>query len=290
MTRFAVALVLALVAAAAPAEVRVHDDAGRDVVLAQPARRIVSLAPHATELLFAAGAGSRIVGAVRGSDHPREARNVPVIGDVHALDIERIVAMQPDLVVTWPYTKPAQVAVLERRGVAVFTTDPASIDGIATDIERLGALAGTSDAARGAARAFRERLANVVASARREPGVRVFYEVWDAPLFTIGGGHLISEAIRACGGENVFESLRVPAPQVSVEAVLAARPDVIIAGGDAGARPRWLDDWKRWPDLPAVRNGRLHVVDADRLHRPGPRFAEGVAELCAVIGNAKDVR
>jgi len=277
-----VALSIALAAFCAQAEVRVRDDVAAEVVLAAPARRVVSLAPHATELLFAAGAGERIVGVVRGSNHPAAARSIRVVGDANALDLERIVALAPDLVVTWPYTTPAQVAKLRERGIAVFTTDPSSIDGIAVNVERLGTLAGTGNEAAKAARKFRTQLVDATSNAggRR---VKVFYQIWGSPLFTIGAGHLITQAIRACGGDNVFESLPIPAPQVSVEAVLAARPETIIAGTDAAARPAWLEDWRRWPALPAVRDSMLQVVDADRLHRPGPRFAEGVGELCAAI-------
>ncbi len=119
------------------------------------------------------------------------------------------------------------------------------------------------------------------------PPVRVFYQIWNAPLYTVGGRHLVSEAIRVCGGENVFASLTLPAPGVSVEAVLAARPDAIIAGGDRGARPAWLDDWKHWPMIPAVAKGSLFVVDADLLHRPGPRFVDGVEQLCAAVAEAR---
>ncbi|HVE49144.1 MAG TPA: cobalamin-binding protein [Casimicrobiaceae bacterium] len=280
--RVLVVALLAMIALPLDAAVSVVDDANHTISLAAPAQRIVSLAPHATELLFAAGALPRVVAVVRGSDHPVEARTLPQVGDVNALDLERIVALKPDLVVTWPYTMPAQVATLKRRGIAVFTTDPASIDGIAANIERLGKLAGTRDAAADSAREFRKRYARLAISPPRDPP-RVFYQVWNAPLFTIGGGHLISQAIRACGAQNLFESLRVPAPQVSIEAVLAARPDVIIAGADRAVRPQWLDDWRRWPELPAVRSGKLHVVDADLLHRPGPRFIDGVEALCAAI-------
>jgi iron complex transport system substrate-binding protein len=286
MRRVFASVIVAIASANAAADVRARDDAGNDVILARPAMRIVTLAPHAAELVFAAGAGARLVGTVRRSDHPPQARAVPVIGDVHALDLERIVALRPDLVVTWPYTTPAQVATLRRRGIAVFTTDPPTIDGIASDIERLGVLAGTSDPARGAAAAFRARFARVARATASATPVRVFYQVWDSPLFTIGGGHLISQGIRACGGQNVFESIRVPAPQVSVEAVVAARPEVIVAGADGAVRPAFLDDWRRWRDVPAVRAGRLHVVDADRLHRPGPRFVEGLEALCEAIAGA----
>ena len=287
MTR---AFLLALLVAVAPlarSEIRAVDDAGATVVLAAPARRIVSLAPHATEILFAAGAGARIVGVVKGSNHPAQARALPVIGDVHAIDVERIVALKPDLVVTWPYTTPAQVAKLAARGIAVFTTDPRTIDGIAVDVERLGALAGTAPAAAIAANEFRDAMARATAGAAGREQVRVFYQIWGDPTYTVGGGHLISQAIAACGGANVFASLALPAPQVSVEAVIAARPEAIIAGADGAARPPWLDAWSRWSAMPAVRDGQVHVVDADRLHRPGPRFAEGVAELCAAIDRAR---
>jgi iron complex transport system substrate-binding protein len=275
-------LLAALAASGAGAVVQVPDDAGTQVALAAPARRIVSLAPHATELLFAAGAGARVVGVVRGSDHPPAARALPVVGDVHALDLERILALEPDLVVTWPWTTPGQVAKLRARGIAVFTSDPATIDGIATDIERLGALAGTAEAAQASASAFRARLA-AARAVRSTAAPRVFYEIWHAPLFTVGGRHLISQAIEACGGENVFRALDVPAPQVSVEAVIAARPDVIVAGTDGAVQAPWADDWKRWPGMPAVRDSRVRVVDANLLHRNGPRFVDGVVQLCAAL-------
>lgn len=285
--RRVLALVAFACALAAQAEIRVRDDVGSDVTLRSPARRIVSLAPHATELLYAAGAGAQIVGVVRGSDHPAQARELPVVGDVHALDLERIVALRPDLVVTWPYTTPAQVATLKRRGIAVFTTDAATIDGIAADIERLGALAGTEAVAAGAAARFRMRLAEATAASDRGRRVRVFYQIWDRPLYSVGGTHLISQALEACGGLNVFGTLSVPAPQVSIEAVLAARPEVIVAGTDGSVRPQWLDAWRRWPALPAVASNQLHVVDADELHRPGPRFADGVARLCEALASAR---
>jgi len=278
---------LALTCAAAAAGVVVRDDAGEDVRLAVPARRIVTLAPSATELVFAAGAGARIVGTVDTSDFPPAARSIARIGDVHAIDLERIVALTPDLVVTWPYTTPAQVARLRARGVAVFVADPKSIDGIASDIERLGALAGTGAEAAAAAASFRRGVDTLRDRYGGRKPLRVFYEIWDPPLYTIGGPHLISEAIALCGGANVFSALSLPAPEVSVEAVLAARPDVIVAGADGAVRPAWLDQWKRWPDLPAARANHLYVVDANLLHRDSPRFVDGAAALCAVLDAAR---
>lgn len=276
-------LTAAIVAAATPAlaVVQAIDDTGAAVTLATPAQRIVSLAPHATELLVAAGAGARIVGAVAAGGGQRS------LGDARSLDLERIVALQPDLIVTWPYTVPAQVEALAARGAKVFVTDPTTIDGIATDIQRLGALAGTDAHARAAAAAFRDRIARLRSSRSAARPIRVFYQIWNAPLYTVGGRHLVSEAIGVCGGENVFAALTLPAPSVTVEAVLAARPEAIVAGGDGGARPAWLDDWKRWLAIPAVASGSLFAVDADYLHRAGPRFVHGVEQLCAALDAAR---
>jgi len=284
--RFA-GLLLVLAASCSQAAVSVVDDTGAPVALARPATRIVSLAPHATELLYAAGAGAAIVGTVDTSDFPPPAKAIPRVGDARALDLERIVLLAPDLVVTWPWTAPAQVDALRARGVAVFTTRPATIDGIAGDIERLGTLTGHAEVAARAAATFRERLAALRERYRAATRVRVFYEIWDAPLYTVGGGHLITQALATCGGENVFAALALPAPAVDVEAVLAARPDAIIAGVEGGGRPAWLDRWRRWPALPAVARGHLFVVDADLLHRPGPRFLEGAEALCAAVERAR---
>jgi iron complex transport system substrate-binding protein len=278
---------LALAAAHTRAEIRVVDDTGATVTLAAPARRIVSLAPHATELLFAAGAGERVVGVLKGSDFPPAATKLPVVGDVYALDLERIIMLAPDLVVTWPYTTAPQVAALRGRGIAVFTSDPRTIDAIAQDIERLGELAGTAPAARRAVSKFRATITGLAAGAKGKPVLRVFYEIWDVPLYTIGGPHLITQALALCGGENVFADIALQAPTVGIEAVLAAKPDVIVAGADGAVRPAWLDEWKRWRDLPAARDNRLLVVDANLLHRSGPRFAEGAKQLCAVLDRAR---
>jgi len=272
---------------AAQAALQVVDDTGAAVTLAAPASRIVSLAPHATELLYAAGAGDRVVGVLATSDWPPEVAAKPKVGDSRSLDLERIVALAPDLVVTWPFAAPAQVGALVARGVPVFIANPATIDGIAQDLERLGALAGTSPTATLRAAEFRAQLARLQARYAGTRTVRVFYEIWNAPLYTIGGNHLISQAIRVCGGENVFASLALPAPGVSVEAVLAARPEAIVAGADRAVRPAWLDDWKRWPALPAVARGNLYTVDANLLHRAGPRFIDGVESLCVALGEAR---
>ncbi|MGE5172028.1 MAG: cobalamin-binding protein [Rudaea sp.] len=284
-----IAFFFALCAATAHARVDVVDDGGATVRLERPAQRIVTLAPHAAELVFAAGAGDRVVGVIKGTDYPPATRALPVIGDVNALDLERVVALAPDLIVTWPWSTPAQVAWLRARGVAVYEANPRTLDGIATDIERIGTLAGTTLAAERAAGAFRARLARLAAQRSAGPPLRVFYQVSGVPIFTLGGHHLVTQAITLCGGENVFAGLAIPAPQVGIEAVLAAHPDTIIAGTADARRPAWLDAWQRWPALVAVRRHLLFVVDANLLHRPGPRFVDGVAQLCTTLARAREV-
>lgn len=286
-TVLALALASALAPGGSAAPLVVLDGSGETVTLSSPALRIVSLAPSATELLFAAGAGERVVAVTEPADFPPEAARRPRVGDARALDLERIVASSPDLAVAWPYVAPAQIARLRALGIPVYRTDPHTPEAIALDIEQLGVLAGTATAANGAAARFRSRLA---ALRQREEGARpipVFYEIWNQPLYTIGGAHLISAAIRLCGGQNIFADLALPAPSVSVEAVLAARPAAIIAGTDGAVRPAWLDAWRRWPDLPAVARDNLFVVDANLLHRAGPRFVDGAEALCAVIDRAR---
>jgi iron complex transport system substrate-binding protein len=281
-----IALLLAAASCAtidAQGAVAAVDGSGTRIELAVPARRVISLAPHATELLFAAGAGDRVVGVLSPADWPPEAAQLPKVGDASAVNLEGILALKPDLIVTWPYLAPTQLDRLRAMGVPVYVSNPRTPLAIAEDIERLGVLTGHAESAAHAAGKFRARLAVARDRAAGSARVRVFYEIWDRPLYTIGGMHLITAAIEMCGGENVFASLPLPAPQVSVEAVLVAAPDAIIAGTDGAVRPAWLDEWLTWRDLPAVARGNLLVVDANLLHRSGPRFAEGVEQICRAL-------
>ena len=288
MWRALIMLAVLAFATGVPAEVAVQDAGGVRVVLAVPAQRVISLAPHATELLFAAGAGDRVVGVLAPGDWPPEARRLPKVGDANAVNLEGILALKPDLIVTWPYLPPLQAERLREMGIAVFLSDPRTPAGIADDIERLGVLTGHDDAAARAATALRTRIARQRERYAGADRVRVFYEIWNKPMYTVGGGHLITAAIELCGGSNVFAAQTLPAPQISVESVLAAAPSAIIAGTDGGQRPEWLDEWRAWPTLPAVAQGNLFVVDANLLHRAGPRFVDGIDQLCAALATARN--
>lgn len=280
-----------LIATNAHAQVSVVDEIGRTVHLAAPAKRIVSLSPHLTENLFAAGAGAQIVGAVDFSDYPEAAKALPRVGRFPLLDLEAIAALKPDLIVVWEDGKfSGSVARLKRLGVPMYVSQPKTIADIAVDIERLGALAGTSAVAGKAAQAIRAREATLRERHAQRPIVRVFYEIWDQPLMTINGRHLISDAMRLCGAENVFAGLPHLAQPVDVEAVIAADPEAIIASGMDAARPEWLDAWKRWKTLYAVAHANLFDIPPDLMQRPTARILDGAALLCARIETARERR
>lgn len=272
----------------AQAAVSVTDDAGRTVTLARPAQRIVSLAPHATEMLFAVGAGPRLVGVVQHSDYPEEAKKLPRIGSYNQFDLEAIVALHPDLVIGWKSgNSAAQLERLQKLGLPLFLSEPRHLADVASTMDRLGILAGTDRQAEQATRDFRRRLAYLQAAYSKRPRLRTFYQVWNRPLMTVNGEHLISDVMRLCGAQNVFASLPALTPTVGEEAVLAADPEVIIASGMDQARPEWLDDWRRWPRMKAVKAGNLYFVPPDIIQRPSPRIVEGAERMCAAVENAR---
>ncbi len=272
---------------AAAAAVESIDDSGRTVRLAQPARRIVALAPHLTELLFVAGAGNALVGVAAYSDYPPAARAVARIGDAHALDLERIVALRPDLVVAWTSGSPQrQLDRLRALGLTVFDNEPTDLDAIARAIERLGALAGTEEVARSRAARFRADLARIRATYAHGPPIRVFYQVAERPLVSVSRGHVIADALRACGAVSIFAGARDRLPRPSREAVLLADPDAIIVAADPDdGDPFAL--WQPWQSLRAVTQGRLYRVDPSLLHRPTPRILTGIEALCRDIADVR---
>ena len=279
---------LLLCVGVAHAEIVVRDDAGSDVRLPMPARRIVSLAPHITEDLFAVGAGDRMVGTVDYSDYPAAAKRIARIGGFSRFDLEAIVALRPDLVIGWQTgNSAAQLERLRVVGLPVFVTQPNRIEDVAVDLERLGRLAGSEVPARAAAAAFRERLEALKNRYSGLPSVRTFYQVWNQPIMTVGGEQIISDAIRICGGTNVFGRLPGMAPTVSEEAVIAANPEAIVASGMGEARPDWVDYWRRWPQIAAAARNNLFFVPPDLIQRHTPRLLDGTERLCEALDTAR---
>ena len=283
-----IALLAAAPAAPALADIVVRDDTGQSIRLAQPARRIVSLSPHITENLFAIGAGERVVGTVDFSNYPEAAKAIPRVGGYEKVDLEAVAALRPDLVIAWESGNIAShVAKLKAIGLPLLLTDSKRIEDVPADLERLGEVTGIRNSARAVAAAFRDRLAALRSRYSARPRVATFYEVWNQPLMTVGGGQVISDALHLCGGDNVFGGLRQMAAQVSVEAVLAANPEAIVASGMGDARPEWLDDWRRWPALTAVARDNLFFVPPDHLQRNTPRILDGIERLCVHLETAR---
>ncbi|CAK0764419.1 iron complex transport system substrate-binding protein [Gammaproteobacteria bacterium] len=265
--------------------------AGEQKTLPTPARRIVSLAPHLVELLYAVGAGDYLVGVVDHGDYPPEARRLPSVGGAGRVDLERILALRCDLVVAWGSGTPmTQIEQLRRLGLTVYVSEPRTLADIALELERLGRLVGKEDTATAAAANFRARLAELQTRYANQPPVTVFYQVWDHPLVSVGAGHLISRVMELCGGRNILDADRGLAPIINREAVLAANPDVIIASGADAHRPAWLDDWRAWPRLAAVAYDNLFDIPPDLIQRHTPRLLRGAELLCADLEIARNKR
>ena len=270
------------------AAITVTDDAGQQVVLTSPARRIVSLAPFITELLFAAGAGDAVVGATEFSDYPEAARAIARVGGGSGLDLEAILALQPDLVVAWQSGNPAgQVERLRSLGMTVFMSEPRRLLDVPDTLLRLGRLAGTEAVAKANADHFIQRYKQLQQRYAQRPVVSVFYQIWEQPLMTLNGEHLFNAVVRLCGGRNVFADLPALAPQVNIEAVLAVDPEVIVVAVDDKDSPL-LAAWERWPSLSAVAHGHVYSIARERLVRHSPRILEGADELCAILESVRN--
>lgn len=261
------------------------------VVASSPAKRIISLAPHITEQLYAAGAGGKLVGNVDYGDYPPAAKALPKVGGYTQPDLEAILALKPDLVIAWQSgNPPAVLEKLRAMGIALYVSQPDRIEDVAREIERFGVLAGTESVANPAAAAFRARHAALAARFSQRPVVDVFYQIWKQPLMTVNDKQIISDVIGLCGGRNVFGSLPILAPTVTVEAVLTANPEVIVASGMGDERPEWLNDWRRWKTLAAVKRDNLYFIPPQEIQRHTPRLLDGAEKLCLALDAAREKR
>jgi iron complex transport system substrate-binding protein len=268
------------------AGVAVTDDAGHALALSAPARRIISLAPHATELLFAAGAGDRVVGVSDYSNYPPQAKQIVSVGGATTLDFERIVMLKPDLVVAWGSGTPAgQIARLRALGLPVFESEPRDFEAVATSLERLSVLAATEATGKTAARQFRLALQGLREKYSNRKQLSVFFQVWQAPLITLNDAHMVSAALKVCGARNIFGALPQVAPTVSIEAVLQADPDAIVSNGNE--QDDALKTWRRFPKLKAVSHRNLLLIPGDTLTRAGPRIVDATRVLCEALEKAR---
>jgi iron complex transport system substrate-binding protein len=288
----ALAAALAVLAFASPArgEVRLVDDRGVAVSLASPAKRIVTLAPSLAELAFAAGAGDRVAGVSTYTDFPEAATRLPVVGSHGRVDVERVLALEADLVLAWQSGNPARdLDRLARLGVPVFVTEPRRLEDIARILRAIGTLAGTEATADAAAREFESEV-RALAVAAGAPRLRVLFEIWHEPLLTVNDAHLIGDMLARCGGENVFGAVPFLTPRIAREQMLAADPDLIVSSAGTGDRAEAIALWRDVASLRAVRSGAVYAVAPGAVHRQGPRVLEGMRALCASIAAAKSAR
>jgi iron complex transport system substrate-binding protein len=284
--RYVLLLSSLLLAVAGPLlaqQVELQQSDGSTLVLPQPAKTIITLSPHLTELAFAAGAGAQLIAAAEYSNYPAAAAQLPRVGDAFRLDLERIISLQPDLVIAWESGNPAlAVSRLQEFGLNTWVIEIRQPEVIASTLEQLGAAAGQLEAGQEAARQVRLRLAEINESGTGRPKVSYFYQVAEQPLFTLNGQHLISQSLALCGGENIFAGESVLAPQISLEAVIVRDPDVMFAAV-IEAQPDPLVAWQQWPKLQAVRNQRLYTLPADQISRATPRMLDAIVTACRLL-------
>lgn len=292
MTRSIMFLCAALLVWASPAApaagIEVVDDAGQRVSLRAPAQRIISLAPHATELLFAVGAGDRLVGVSELSNYPEEARRIQAVNSGVRLDLERILALKPDLVVGWlSGNARSDLDRLASFGIPVFIAEPRQLDDLSVTLERLGQVTGREAAGREAARAFRAGLDRLRHDFRDRRPLWVFLQISIQPLMTLNHAHLATDVLALCGGRNIFAGAPRVALDVSIESVLVENPDVVLysdALGDVAALRAW---WKERGDLRAVRDGQVYPFPAELLLRQTPRVLQGARQVCTRLDEAR---
>ena len=289
--RIALATGLMTLAANALAAITVTDDLGNTVTLEHPAKRVISLAPHVTELIFAAGAGSKVVGTVKYSDYPEAAKNIQRVGDLREVDLERIIALKPDLLVVWMHGAfNQQLETLRKSGIPFFFSEPQKLNQIPETLTKLGKMMGTEATAQVAAADFSQQLQQLSAQYQNKPKVRTFYQVWGRPLYTLNDKHIVSDAIRLCGGGNIFGQLAASAPVVTIEAVLQENPEVIIGTEAKGDSKNDIAQWKSFSTLLASKNHNLLSIDGDLMNRPGPRIIDGAKAICAALEQAREHR
>ena len=276
--------------AAAPT-VSVVDDAGLRIVLQKPGQRIITLSPHVVETLYVAGAGNKIVGAVDYSDYPNAAKSIPRVGGYSLINLEAIVALQPDLVIAWETgNSPAAIEKLRTLRIPVYLSQPNTLEDIGAEIRRFGVLAGTEPVANKAADQYAQRLSALKKRYQNRSTVRVFYQISEAPLMTIGGKQIITNALSICGGKNVFDQLTPMASVITSEAVIAENPEAIMTSGMQKLNPTGLDFWKKWPALTATQRNNFFFIDPDLMNRNGPRMLAGTDALCKALQTARDRR
>lgn len=261
--------------------IHVTDFSGQKISLSKPATRIVALAPHIVENVYSAGAGDKLVGVVAFSNYPDQAQSLPLVGGYASTNLEKIVELNPDLIIAWKSgNKSKNIDQMKKLGFTVYIDQPHALEDVAKSLRDIGTLSGHSKTAEAAAIQYLQQLQNIRLQNQQKSTVSAFYQVWNDPLQTINGQHIISNAMSLCGGKNIYADEATIAPVINIESILQRDPQAIIASGMSDARPEWLDDWKKWPSLTAVQKDNLFFVDPDHIQRHTIRILLGVKSIC----------
>ena len=280
-------VLLVLFSVSVSAEIVIKDDVGRELVLSKPAQRVISLAPHLTEVVYAVGGGDQMVATVAWSDFPEEAKALPIIGSNNKINYEALLSYNPDLVLVWHSGNgDGIVQRLVSLGLNVFVSEPRNLNNIPATLHKIGHLIGREMEAETVAQKFQDSLESIRQQYENVRTVDVYYQIWQSPLITFGGGHLVSDVLRLCGADNVFSNAGPLVPRIGVESVLAVDPEVIIIGQYTEVEAAF-DGWRQWPQLRAVAQDHLYRVDPYLLHRHTPRIVQGARQLCEAIDKVR---
>lgn len=271
--------------------VHVTDFKGMTVTLNKPAKRVIALAPHIVENVYTAGAGDQLVGVVTYSDFPEAATSLPIVGGYAKINLESILELKPDLIIAWESgNSDTGIARIQELGFPVYIDQPDKLEDVAKSIRDIGVLTGTTSTAEPAATSYLQQVERVRRKNLNLQPVPTFYQVWNTPLRTINGKHIISDAIKLCGGTNIYADESAVAPTINIESILERDPEVILASGMSDARPEWLDEWKDWPSLSAVKDNNLYFVNPDHIQRHTVRILSGIEVICEQLQEARDKR
>ena len=253
-----------------------------------PAKRVIALSPHAVEMLFVLGAGERIIATTKFADFPEQAKNIPRIGGYNGIQIEKILALNPDLIIAWEDGNKAQdIEQMEALGLNVYRSQTRSLDQIAQELIIFGEMLGLEAKGKRAADQFTQRLKRIREVNQNKRPVRFFYQLWDEPLRAMAAGSWINAVMEGCQGENVFDDLSLDYPQVSIENILVSAPEAFVVPSHHGTLNANSDRWKKWPEIPAIANNHIYFIEGDLLHRFSTRILDGMEKVCLAFDNVR---
>ncbi|MFT6529726.1 MAG: vitamin B12 transport system substrate-binding protein [Psychrosphaera sp.] len=253
-----------------------------------PAQRIIALAPHIVESLFDIGAGGKIVATVDYADYPKQALDIPRVGGYYGLQIEKILQLNPDLVLVWRNGNKAEdIAKLENLGLTLAFSDPDNIDGVASELRLFGALTGHEQQAEKLALEYTQELSRLRQTYQDQTPISVFYQLWSEPLMSVNKNTWIHQLIQTCGATNVFADNSTDYPQLSMENIIVAKPQLIIMPQENSEKPQPVIDWQQWSVIPAVKHNQFMKVDADLIHRFSRRMLTGLEDMCQKIERSR---